>query len=277
MQPSGASSAIGHLQLALRAIAPEVSWSWMRQIQRRLTFRTIRREKRDKLVHAAVLIELGERLIEESQHQGAVRDPIAFRDGMIIMFLAHRPLRRSNLAVLELGRHVADLGNRVTIALDGCETKNGRPIDTQVPDSMVALFKRYIYEVRPLIAGSSRHAALWASPKGGPFTADGIYRMVIRRTRLALGRGINPHLFRDIVATTFALERPDLVRLTMDLLSHASFATTDKFYLQAQSNVAGRRYADVIRAMRAQLSKCSGPKASLGHPSSNDWLVSTST
>ena len=234
-------------------------------------------EKRDKLVHAAVLVELGEKLIEESQQQGSVRDPIAFRDGLIIMFLVHRPLRRSNLAVLELGRHVADLGSRITIALAGSETKNGRPIDIQVPDSMVVLFKRYIYEVRPLIAGSSHHAALWASSKGGPFTADGIYRMVIRRTRLALGRGINPHLFRDIVATTFALERPDLVRLTMDLLSHASFATTDKFYLQAQSNVAGRRYADVIQAIRAQLSKCSGPKASLGPPSSNDWLMSTST
>ena len=277
IEASSAASAIGHLQLALRAIAPEASWTWMRQIQRRLSFRAVAREKRDRLVHAAVLIELGEKLIEESQQQGFVRDPIAFRDGVIIKFLASRPLRRSNLASLELGRHVADLGSRITIALAGSETKNGRPIEIQAPDSMVAVFRRYIYEVRPLIAGSSRHLALWASPKGGPLTADGIYRMVIRRTHLALGRSVNPHLFRDIVATSFALERPDLVSLTMDLLNQACFATTDKYYLQSRSVAAGRRYADVIRAMREGLSTHSAKDSSLDDPSTHEWLTSTST
>ena len=101
--------------------------------------------------------------------------------------------------------------------------------------------------------------------------------MIVRRTRLGLGIAINPHLFRDIAATTFALERPDLVSLTKDLLNHASFATTDKFYLQAQSMAAGRRYAAVGRAMRHRLLMRSQPDASPERPSRYVWLTSTST
>lgn len=277
VQPSSASSALGHLRLALRAITPEVSWAWMRPIQRRLDFRTVARDKREKMVHASVLIQLGESLIEKSQIQGEVHDPLAFRDGLIIMFLASRPIRRKNLAALTLDGHVADLRDRITITIEGNDTKNGRPIELQVPDFMVTLFRRYLYEVRPLIPGSSRHAGIWASPKGGPLTADGIYQMITRRTHAELGLAIHPHLFRDIAATTFALERPDDVRLTKDLLNHASFATTDKFYLQAQSMVAGRRHAAVVQVIRARLQVRSGKYASLERPSSNDWLTSTST
>jgi len=193
------------------------------------------------------------------------------------MFLASRPLRRKNLAALTLDRHVVDLRDRITIAIDGSETKNGRPIELQVPDFMVALFKRYIYEVRPLILGSSRHPGIWASPKGGPLTAGGIYRMIIRRTHAELGFAIHPHLFRDIAATTFALELPDRVRLTKDLLNQASFATTDKFYLQAQSVVAGRRHAEVVQRIRVRVIASTRNCAPLERPASNDWLTSTST
>src|SRR2546430_3589219 len=208
-KPTNAASAIGHLHLALRALAPDASWHWIRPIQRRLASRATPRDKRGKIVHSAVLIQLGESLVEGSQRQGVVQDPLAFRDGVIIILLVSRPLRRLNLAALELGRHVAVLQDRVTIIFDGSEAKNGRPIELQLPDSMVALFRRYVYEVRPLIRGSSRHVGVWASPKGRALTADGIYQMIVRRTRLGLGIAINPHLFRDIAATTFALERPD--------------------------------------------------------------------
>ena len=87
VQPSSASSALSHLRLALRAIAPDVSWAWMRPIQRRFDFRTVARDKRGKMVHASVLIQLGENLIEKSQFQGAVHDPLAFRDGLLAVRL----------------------------------------------------------------------------------------------------------------------------------------------------------------------------------------------
>jgi integrase len=75
---------------------------------------------------------------------------------------------------------------------------------------------------------------------------------VIRRTTAAFGHGVNPHLFRDIAATTLALARPDQALLARDLLGHSRFDTTEEHYLHARTADAGRAYARRIQLLRRQ-------------------------
>jgi hypothetical protein len=48
--------------------------------------------------------------------------------------------------------------------------------------------------------------ALWLSMHGSLITDNGIYCLIVARTREGLGQPINPHLFRDCVATSIAID-----------------------------------------------------------------------
>ena len=77
-----------------------------------------------------------------------------------------------------------------------------------------------------------------------------IYAAVQRRTREALGFPVNPHRFRHAAATLWSIRDPVNVRGVKDLLGHASFGTTEKYYIMAQSRIAGRALARAIGSKR---------------------------
>jgi site-specific recombinase XerD len=124
-----------------------------------------------------------------------------------------------------------------------------RGFDTKI----AASFDRYLTEVRPRFLHADRHHGLWPSSKGCPLTTNWVRQIVIRRTTGAFGHGINPHLFRDIAATTLAFARPDQALLARDLLGHSRFDTTEGHYLHAKTADAGRAYARRITALRKTL------------------------
>jgi len=78
----------------------------------------------------------------------------------------------------------------------------------------------------------------------------GIYLTIRRRTREVLGFPVNPHHFRRAAATLWSSRDPANVRGVKDLLGHASFSTTEKHYIMAQSRGAGRALARVIDGKR---------------------------
>src|SRR6478736_2478120 len=69
-----------------------------------------------------------------------------------------------------------------------------------------------------------------------------------RRTRKAFGFSVNLHRFRHAAVTFWSIHDPRNVRGAKDLLGHASFATTEKHYIMAQSRMAGRALALAIGA-----------------------------
>jgi len=77
---------------------------------------------------------------------------------------------------------------------------------------------------------------------------DRIYKIIRRRTRDAFGFAVNPHLFRTAAGTLWSMYDPRNVRGVKDLLGHSSFNTTEKFYITAQSRVAGRTLARAVEA-----------------------------
>ena len=90
------------------------------------------------------------------------------------------------------------------------------------------------------------HDYLWASSRGRPMSDRIIYSTVRRRTRKVLGFPVNLHRFRAAAATLWSTRDPANVRGVRDLLGHASFATTEKHYIMAQSRLAGSALARAI-------------------------------
>ena len=89
-----------------------------------------------------------------------------------------------------------------------------------------------------------------------PLCANGIYLAVHKRTKKVLGFGINLHRFRHAAASFWSSQDPVNVSGVKDVLGQASFGTTEKHYIMAQSRLAGRAFAHAIDPVR----KVSGPK-----------------
>ena len=233
-------------------------WHWIRQIAKRVRAQhRPARSKRERMVHACDLLQLGETLMAEaSQHSTTRLRAMQFRDGLIIGLLVARPLRLRNLAGLELDRTLTRRGEGWWIDIPAEETKTSVPIEAPWPDGLAQALDCYLREHRPVLCGLRNRwtrpvgNALWVSTHGSPMTNIAIYDVFTRRTAETFGKPINPHLFRDCAATSIAVDDPQHVRIAAQILGHGSTATTEQYYNQAQAIDAARRYQGFVVDLR---------------------------
>ncbi len=171
----------------------------------------------------------------------------AFRDGLIIALLALIPLRRRTLAALRIGKHLVRSGDVWVLDIPAEDIKTKRPTEYPMSAELSERIDFYVNHIRPQTPGAETHDYLWASSRSRPMGDRSIYNSVRRRTRKALGFPVNLHRFRRAAATFWSTRDPANVRGAKDLLGHASFATTEKYYVMAQSRIAGRALAGVVR------------------------------
>src|SRR5262249_61710768 len=108
----------------------------------------------------------------------------------------------------------------------------------------------YLEQFRRRIPGADKHTSLWPSNKSRPMCANALYLAVAKRTKKTLGFRVNLHRFRHAAASFWSSQDPVNVKGVKDVLGHASFETTEKHYIMAQSRIAGRALAHAIDAAR---------------------------
>jgi integrase len=237
---------------------PGRDWQWIRRIASRVRARHIPvRDKRTRVVGNDQLYELGLKLIAMADTASTERlRAIAFRDGLLIALLALRPMRLRNIAAIALDQHLRRQGSAWIVAFSEDETKTGAALEFPWPRSLIRALEHWIQHWRPyLLRLKSRWTrpadnAFWISSHGSPMCQQAIYDRIVERTRAAFGRPINPHLFRDCAATTLAIVDPVHVRLAAPLLGHRTFATTERYYLQANMLEASRQHQQEILRRR---------------------------
>jgi site-specific recombinase XerD len=171
---------------------------------------------------------------------------------LLIAFLALVPMRRKNLAGLRLGHNFLLSNGTWILDLDATETKTHGAYEVLLPDVLRQPLEVYLKHYRPLLLArrgrwhEPADDALWVSGHGSPMTEMALYDRVRLHTKEAFGQAMNPHLFRDAAATTLAVEDPTHVRVAAPLLGHRQLDTTERFYMQATSFEAHRRYIDTL-------------------------------
>jgi integrase len=168
----------------------------------------------------------------------------------MIALLALIPLRRRTLTALRIGKQLVQSGDRWALDIPAKDVKTKRPLDYLISAKLSDRIDLYLNQFRCRILGAGAHDFLWASNIGRPLDDTTIYVTVRKRTREALGFPVNPHRFRRAAATLWSSRDPANVRGAKDLLGHASFGTTEKYYIMAQSRIAGRALARVIADKR---------------------------
>lgn len=243
---------LGHLRGALNLICPDTDWSWLRTITKKIAATAPRKTGKYHLVTSGHLYGLGIELMDgavaDADTTSRMRTTHAFqyRDGLIIAFLALIPLRRRTLAALRIGRHLIKAGDLWELDVPASDTKTRRPLDYAISKELSERIDLYLKQFRSLIPGADKHSSLWSSNLSRPMCPDAIYCAVLRRTKKAFGFGVNLHRFRHAAASFWSSHDPVNVRGVKDLLGQASFATTEKHYIMAQSRLAGRALARAL-------------------------------
>jgi integrase len=251
---------------AAAVMDPDRDWSWINRIASHIRARNKpARPKRPRVIGAGTLVDFGLALMAAADNESTPRRrATTYRDGLIIALLAMRPLRLRNLAGLVLGETVVFRGAEWWIEIPADETKTHEPIEMPWPEALLSQLQHYLAIHRPFLAGMRGRwsgpigEALWLSSDGSQMTKIAIYDRVVARTRQGLGRAINPHLFRDCVATTLAIEDPEHVRIASRLLGHRTPSSAERFYNQAGSIEASRKMQAVLLSLRQSTNKTDG-------------------
>ena len=249
------------LRRGLAVMFPERDWSWIRRIIASIPDgrAASRQRKQPRIRHSHELFDLGVRLTQRAETRTDWRPTkraVLFRDGLIIAFLALRPIRRKNVAALVIGVHVLKTAAGWRLSLPAAEVKNRQAYDANIPAEIGVLLDRYLAVHRPILLaarGQPRPAAtpyLWISWAGQPLAPDTIAQQVCARTAKAFGKSVPPHLFRDCAMTTWALDLSKQVRAGIHVLGNRSFAVAESAYNMAGSNIAAKKLQDALATVR---------------------------
>ena len=261
LSPHSVHGRVQQLGDALRAIAPDGDWRWIGRGAARLrAAATPVKDKLSRLQSPDRLVDLGHHLMLEADTKlEGLPGAIQYRDGLLIAFLAYRPVRVRNLRSIARGKHLRCEHGTWNVTFD--ETKNHRRLDFPFPAELVPALGRYLEVYRPLLltAGgrkpASTTAALWISQTGSHLGAPAIRYWVRRRTKAAFGKALCPHLFRDCAATFIATYAPEHVSMITAILGHTTIEIAQRHYNQARTIDAGRRYHGTIQYYRSRAQK----------------------
>ena len=70
-----------------------------------------------------------------------------------------------------------------------------------------------------------------------------------RHTRAAFGRPVNPHGFRDALATTVAIDAPELIGIVTPLLGHSAPGTAQRHYNLARAMEAATAWHNTLASI----------------------------
>lgn len=243
-----------HLWIALKCLCPQKEWLWLLGLSKRVKARGKAKPERHHLITSEILYALGIELMEWAQSCGKLatsgRIQAAFRDGLIIALLAAVPLRRRTLEALRVGKSLLRSGSQWELEIPAGDVKTRRSLDYSLSPELSRWIDLYVNEIRARTPSASGHDFLWVSSRGRRFRGGSIYNAVRRRTRKAFGFPVNLHRFRSAAGTFWSVRDPKNVCGVKDLLGHADFRTTEKYYIMAQSRVAGRTLSRIVDGLR---------------------------
>lgn len=164
----------------------------------------------------------------------------AFRDGLLIALWAHRPLRISNLAGIELDRTLRRVGAAYRLSFDDSEMKGARPFSCAWPEKLQPALETYLETYRPILLSRATEGlrgdqALWISQFGKGMTKGSIGQIIRLRTQARFGEPLNPHLMRYLTATFYAASEPEMISDVAAVLHHANLETTEQHYILSNS------------------------------------------
>ena len=169
-----------------------------------------------------------------------------------IALLQAAPIRRKNLAYIDLDKHLLSRGKRLYLVVPEQDVKNDEPIDFELPAQTVEILAWYVREHRPHLLGVP-NSALFPGAKGCAKSPGTLSMQISKMVERYTGMKFNTHLFRHAGGKIFLDARPGQYEVMRRVLGHRSIATTTSIYAGAETRSAGVHFAAVIAERRRVL------------------------
>ncbi len=253
------------LKQALALLCPRTDWAWFDPLLRDLKVRArAARPAKRGFVPSHQLLDYGMQLMEAAEQSANSEQGRAelFRNGLMIAFLAMRPLRLKNMTQLELGTQLVETVAGYDVTIPPNKTKTWNMIEFPVPDLLVPAMRRYLEHYRPVLAAGpdgagagemDQAAPVWLARSGAQFPADTFADMVSKRTLAHFGQRLTPHEFRHCAATSIAEFNPENFHSIRLILGHTKAATAEQYYIRAKGRETARIYQAVVSSKRREL------------------------
>jgi site-specific recombinase XerD len=234
-------------------------WSWLRNEADWLRDESRpSRNKAARIVPISRLRRLGLHLLNQVDRCPlSVSAALDYRDALMVLQLTFKPIRISNLAEMRFGHNLVlgDEGGSLFFA----RTKNGASDGHPIPPELGKRFRRYRDHYRPAIAGAADTDQVWVSKLGSKLTGHAIGQIIGDLTLHHLKRRVNPHLFRDCMATSIAEQGPENVESAGVLLGQRDGRSLGTYRRHAQSTQAAAHLDQLLEPYRSRRSARSRP------------------
>ncbi|MCB4825530.1 site-specific integrase [Roseicella aerolata] len=201
----------------------------------------------------AELFKAADRLLKEGC---PARAAAARERGLALAILLLLPMRRRNLAALDIERHfVRDQNGRVmTLCIPGTEVKNGIAIEAAVPPDLARRIARHLTVYRPLLPGMQTSTTRLFPGVGEKHRCpEAVGRNVSQAVRDAVGAEFNPHLLGHLAATLLYDADPNSGPIAQRLLGHSQLKITEGMYGVLSTRSGQRVWADLLDRKRDAL------------------------
>ena len=168
----------------------------------------------------------------------------------MIALTAFVPLRRKNLAALDMVRHMRFAEGACMIVICKEETKTSTSLEFEFPALSLPYLDEYCRTVRPRLAFDPGCTSLWLNGKGGALSYAAIDGIFTRHSKTRLGFHVSPHDVRAAGGTTWAVFAPEQIEVAQELLGHRDIRTTTVHYNRARGIQASRQYSNVLARIR---------------------------
>lgn len=170
-------------------------------------------------------------------------------DAIIFGLLTTRALRRANVIGIRLEDNLVRTEAGYELRYTAKEMKGHRKFETVVPSELTTILDDYLHRGRKALTGHEWAAGdkLLVTNDGTAMTGSSFSSRVHRLTKKHVGKRLNPHMFRHIVAThgaqVWRMTPPELAAF----LAHKSITTVMKYYEVTNPVRAAERF-DAFRA-----------------------------
>jgi integrase len=181
------------------------------------------------------------------------RSFIDMQTSLAIDILLTCPMRMKNLASLSFGDHLRwpnGRGKPAILIIKGSETKNGLPIEAEIPSELADRLWTYRTEIAPAIIGGHPDT-LFVTTTGRPRTQGAVTVSIEKAAYKHVGIRLTPHQFRHFAAKVVLDANPGAHELVRQLLVHKNMKTTTNYYAGIDTLRAGRAHAELIMQLRS--------------------------
>jgi integrase len=253
--PGVVASTIEAAYHAARVMMPDADLRWLKETKTRLYRGAPRHSQTRPAITSVQLLRLGQELMDEVRPnlgpKLALTRALRHRDGLMFALTAFAPLRRKNLAALDMVRHFQFSKDGCTVIISKDETKTGTGLEFELPGLLLPYLDEYLRLVRPRLSSDPRCTALWVNAKGGALSYAAIAGIFARHSVQRLGIKLRPHDVRAAAATTWAIFSPEQIGVAQELLAHKDARTTTVHYNRARGIEASRRLFKALANVRA--------------------------